>query len=115
MTSEGQGPDLGAILSQLGQMQQHLQQAQESATSQIIHGAAGGGAVKITATGGLDIKEVRIDPSVVEAGDVEMLEDLVLAAVRDLVEAAKTLQSDALGGLGGPGGIGGGLQGLFGT
>jgi DNA-binding YbaB/EbfC family protein len=108
--TDGPGPDLGALLSQLGQVQQNLQAAQQSATAQVIAGVAGGGAVRIVATGGLDVQSVTIDPSVVDRSDVEMLEDLVLAAVRDVVEQANALQSDALGGVG----LGGGLEGLLG-
>jgi DNA-binding YbaB/EbfC family protein len=109
--TDASGPDLGALLSQLGQVQQNLQAAQLSATSQIIEGVAGGGAVRIRATGGLDVSAVSIDPAVVDPADVEMLQDLVLAAVRDVVEQANALQSDALGGVG----LGGGLEGLLGT
>jgi DNA-binding YbaB/EbfC family protein len=109
--TDATGPDLGALLSQLGQVQQNLQAAQLSATSQVIEGVAGGGAVRISATGGLDVRSVIIDPTVVDPGDVEMLQDLVLAAVRDVVEQANALQSDALGGVG----LGGGLEGLLGT
>jgi DNA-binding YbaB/EbfC family protein len=111
VTSEGSGPDLGALLSQLGQVQQNLQAAQQSATAAIVEGSAGGGAVKITATGGLDVQAVTIDPSVVDPADTEMLQDLVLAAVRDMVERANDLQSAALGGVG----LGGGLEGLLGS
>ncbi len=108
--TDATGPDLGALLSQLGQVQQNLQAAQQSATSQAIEGVAGGGAVRISATGGLDIRSVSIDASVVDPDDVEMLQDLVLAAVRDVVEQANALQTDALGGVG----LGGGLEGLLG-
>jgi DNA-binding YbaB/EbfC family protein len=111
VTTEGSGPDLGALLSQLGQVQQNLQAAQQSATSREIEGVAGGGAVRISATGGLDVRSVTIDPSVVDPADVEMLQDLVLAAIRDIVEQANSLQSEALGGAG----LGGGLEGLFGS
>jgi DNA-binding YbaB/EbfC family protein len=111
VTDEGSGPDLGALLSQLGQVQQDLQAAQQSATSRVIHGVAGGGAVRIIATGGLDVRSVAIDPTVVDPADVEMLQDLVLAALRDVIEQANTLQSEALGGVG----LGGGLEGLLGT
>jgi nucleoid-associated protein EbfC len=117
-SSEGPGIDFGSLLSQLGEMQQNLRHAQESAAAQVVEGSAGGGAVKIRATGGLDVQQVTIDPSVVDPGDVEMLQDLVLAAVRDTIERAGTLTSGALGdiGLGGEGGIdlGGALGGLLG-
>jgi len=106
--SSGEEPqlDLGGLLSQLGQVQQNLQQAQEAAAAQVVEGTAGGGAVKVRVNGGLEFQEVIIDPSVVDPDDVEMLQDLILAAVRDAVEQASALTSNALGqaGLGGPGG-----------
>lgn len=92
-------PDFNSLLSQLGQVQQNLRQAQEEAAAQVVEGSAGGGAVRVKVTGGLDFQEVSIDPAVLD--DVEMLQDLVLAAVRDAVEKAHALASDALGGLGG--------------
>ena len=106
--SSGEEPqlDLGGLLSQLGQVQQNLQQAQEAAAAQVVEGTAGGGAVKVRVNGGFEFQEVIIDRSVVDPDDVEMLQDLVLAAVRDAVEQASALTSNALGraGLGGPGG-----------
>jgi DNA-binding YbaB/EbfC family protein len=95
----GSGPDLSALLSQIGQVSQNLQAAQQSAASEVVEGRAGGGAVVVEATGSLDFQRVTIDPSVVDPADVELLQDLVLAAVRDAVERAHDLQSNALGGL----------------
>jgi DNA-binding YbaB/EbfC family protein len=108
MTAEG--PDLGSLLSQMQQMQQTLMDAQASAASTVVEGRSGGGAVKVTMTGGMMFESVTIDPSVVDPADVEMLQDLVLAAVRDAVAQANDLNSQALGGLG----LGGGLEGLLG-
>ena len=87
-------------------MQQNLQQAQEAAAAQVVEGTAGGGAVKVRVTGGLEFQEVVIDRSVVDPDDVEMLQDLILAAVRDAMEQALALTSSALGqaGLCGAGG-----------
>jgi DNA-binding YbaB/EbfC family protein len=110
---EGPQVDLGSLLSQLGQVQQNLQEAQQAAAAQVVEGSAGGGAVKVKATGGLEFQEVLIDRSVVDPEDVELLQDLVLAAVRDAVEKASALTSDALGGLGGGVDLGD-LGGLFG-
>lgn len=115
---EGTGFDIGALLSQLGQVQQNLQEAQAAAAAQVVEGSAGGGAVRVKVTGGLEFQEVTIDASVVDPAEVEMLQDLVLAAVRDAMEKAGELASDALGGAGlpglGDGGLPGGLGGLGG-
>lgn len=100
--SQDEGPqiDFGAILSQLGQMQQNIQDAQATAAAQVVEGRAGGGAVRVKVTGALQFEEVVIDPSVVDPEDVEMLQDLVLAAIRDGIEKASQLASTALGGAG---------------
>ena len=108
MTSED--PDLGGLLSQMQQMQQQLMDAHQTAAARVVEGRAGGGVVTVTVTGGLEFRDVTIDPSVVDPKDVEMLQDLVLAAVRDAVTRANELNRQALGGLG----LGGGLDGLTG-
>lgn len=90
--------NLSGLMSQLGQMQQNIRDAQEAAAAQIVEGSAGGGAVKVTVSGDMQFKEVHIDPSVVDPDDIEMLEDLVLAAVRDAAEKASTATTRALAG-----------------
>lgn len=105
-----QMPDLGALLSKLGEVQQSLQEAQASAASEVFEGSAGGGAVRVQASGDLEFRQVTIDPAVVDPSDVEMLQDLVLAAVRDVVEQAHAAAAEALGGFD----LGGGLGGLLG-
>ena len=121
------GFDIGSLFSQLGEVQRNLREAQEEAAAAEVVGTAGGGAVKVKVSGGLEFLEVKIDPSVVDASDVEMLEDLVLAAIRDGMDQASRLATSAIGkaglpGLGGPGlpglpGVTGlpGLEGLFGA
>jgi DNA-binding YbaB/EbfC family protein len=105
------GPDLGALLQQAQQMQQQLMAAQAEAAETEHEGVAGGGAVRVTVTGGMDFRGVKIRPDAVDPDDVEMLEDLVLAALREAVNKVNAAQQDALGGLGG---LGGGLGGLLG-
>ncbi|HEX9546352.1 MAG TPA: YbaB/EbfC family nucleoid-associated protein [Acidimicrobiales bacterium] len=108
MTDEG--PDLGGLLAQMQQMQQQLMDAQQEAALRVVEGSAGGSAVKVRVTGGLEFEDVTIDPSVVDPDDVEMLQDLILAAIRDAVTRINDLNRDALGGLG----LGGDLGGLLG-
>lgn len=116
-SDEPGGFDISSLLSQLGQVQQNLHQAQEAAAAQVVEGSAGGGAVKVKVTGAMEFQAITISPEVVDPEDVEMLEDLVLAAVRDGMDKASALATDALGSAALPGlpGLGeGGLGGLLG-
>ena len=110
-----EGFDPQALLAQALEMQQRLASAQEAAATETVEGQAGGGKVRITMTGAGEVTAVRIDPSVVVAEEVELLEDLVLAALHDAsTRAAAQAQSQlGLGDLFG-GGSGGGLAGLLG-
>jgi DNA-binding YbaB/EbfC family protein len=109
--TSGGMPDLGQLLEQAQAMQQQLMEAQAQAAEQVVEGVAGGGVVKVTVTGGMDFRAVTIDPAAVDPDDVEMLQDLVLAAIHDAVARVNELQQDSLGGLGGAlGGLLGGGQ-----
>lgn len=90
-------PDLNELLGQAMKMQQQLQDAQREAAEQTVEGVSGGGMVRITATGSGEISNVRIDPKVVDPNDVEMLEDLVLAAIHDATMKASELSQEAMG------------------
>src|SRR5215208_5279145 len=93
-------PGLGDLLAQAQQMQEQLMAAQAAAAEQVVEGHAGGGVV-------------HVDPAAVDPDDVEMLEDLVLAALHDAMQKVQELQQGAMGGLnlGGLdlGGLGGSL------
>ena len=73
--------NIAKMLKQAQQMQGKMQAAQEELGKREVHASAGGGKVKVTATAAGDVLAISIDPSVVTPDDVEMLEDLVLAAV----------------------------------
>lgn len=88
--------DIGALFSQIGQLQQNLREAREAAAAEIVEGSAGGGVVRIEVSGALEFKKVIIDASVVDPADVEMLQDLVLAAIRDSVERVSSLAGSAV-------------------
>ena len=100
---ESQGFDFGALLEQAQQMQAQLMEAQAQAAEQVHEGAAGGGAVHVTVTGGMEVLSVKIRKDAVDPGDVEMLEDLVLAALHDAVARVNEAQQSALGGMIPPG------------
>lgn len=88
--------------------QQKVNEAQERLASMTVEGSAGAGLVRAEATGDGTVTKVRIDAKVVDASDVEMLEDLVTAAVSDAQRRAKELQEKEMGAaMGGMGGLGG--------
>jgi hypothetical protein len=103
-------PGLEGLLAQAQQVQAQLLAAQAAAEEQVFRGQAGGGVVAVELTGGLDVRAVRISPDVVDPADVEMLEDLVLAALRDAVAQLSDARQASMGELG----LGGGLGGLLG-
>jgi DNA-binding YbaB/EbfC family protein len=92
-------PDLSALLDQAQKMQEQMSAAQASSAAQVVDGQAGGGAVRIEATGALEFRSVTIDPAAVDPDDVEMLQDLVLAALHDVVAKANEAQAGAMGGV----------------
>ena len=93
-------PDMNDLLKQAQKMQQQLMDAQAAAAEQLVEGKAGGGLVTVAVTGGMEFQSVKIDPSAVDPDDVEMLEDLVLAAIHDAVGQVSQLNQQAMGGLG---------------
>jgi DNA-binding YbaB/EbfC family protein len=103
----GGGLDFNALLEQATQMQQQMAEIQERAAHTIVEGVAGGGVVKVTVTAAMDFQSISISPDVIDPDDVEMLQDLVLAALHDAVDQVQELQTGALGGvdMGGLGGL----------
>lgn len=80
---------MGGLLKQAQKMQQEIERIQNELANMKIEGSAGGGMVTAVASGSQELLEVKIDPEVVDPQDVEMLEDLVLAAVNQALENAK--------------------------
>ncbi len=115
MTSPQQPMDM---FQQIQKMQADMQAAQDALANTLLEASAGGGVVKVKITGDGEIRSVHIDPSVVDPGDVETLEDLVVAAVSEALRQSKELQSQKLGAA--TGGLDldsmlGGLGGLLGS
>ena len=110
-------PNMNAMLKQVQQMQADMVKAQDELKNEVVDASAGGGMVTVKISGDLEVREVRIDPEAVDPEDVELLQDMVLAAVNEAVrsaqELAATKMNAAAGGLAGPGGLGGlGLPGF---
>ncbi len=93
------GLDMDALFQQASQMQEQMAAAQEEAAATTVEGVAGGGVVRVEVTGAMEFRSITISPDAVDPNDVDMLEDLVLAAVRDAVEQVHELQAGSLGGM----------------
>jgi DNA-binding YbaB/EbfC family protein len=89
--------DIMKILQQAQQMQGKLQQIQDELAQQSVTGSAGGGMVSVEADGKGQVRKVKIDASVVNPADVEMLEDLVLVAVSEAQKKAAALAQEQMG------------------
>ncbi len=107
MPGPGRQPDMQQLMKQAQKMQQQLMQAQQELADKEVTGTAGGGLVTATVTGSGEVRSIKIDPKAVDPDDVESLEDLVIAAIRDAAAAAQALQESTMGPLaGGLGGLG---------
>jgi len=84
------------IESQLGGMQEKLQCAMDELASTIVEASVGGGVVVARASGNGELVEIVIDPSVVDPGDIELLQDLVTAAVREVMAKAMALKREKI-------------------
>jgi DNA-binding YbaB/EbfC family protein len=105
-------PDLGAMMKQVQQMQADMMKAQEELKDEVVEASAGGGMIKVKISGDLEIKEIAIDPSAVDPEDVELLQDMVLAAVNEAIRSAQERAASKMGGI--AGGLGGGALGGLG-
>jgi len=89
-------PNMGNLLKKAQQLQEKMAKLQDELSEKTIETSAGGGMVTVIATGKQEIASIKIDPEVVNKEDVEMLEDLVLAAVNDALSQAKQMVSEEM-------------------
>ncbi len=89
-------PNMGNLLKKAQQLQEKMAKLQEELSEKTIETSAGGGMVTVIATGKQEIASIKIDPEVVNQEDIEMLEDLVLAAVNDALFQAKQMVSEEM-------------------
>lgn len=106
------GMNMQKMMKQVQKMQTELARVQEELGTKTVEGSAGGGVVTVIANGHQEIQQIKIDPDVIDPDDVEMLEDLILAAVNDALRKARELSAEEMqrvtGGLNIPG-----MPGLF--
>lgn len=88
---------MSEMMRQAQMMQRKMSQLQEELKTREVEASAGGGMVSVKATGGQEILEVKIDPTVVEGGDVEMIQDLVLAATNEALKKAREMMEEEMG------------------
>jgi DNA-binding YbaB/EbfC family protein len=104
-------PNMQQMMKQVQKMQADMIAAQEKLKDETVEATAGGGMVTVVVTGDQVVKSVAIDPQAVDPEDVEMLQDMVLAAVNEGLRKSQELATQKLGavtgGLGAPGGAGG--------
>jgi nucleoid-associated protein EbfC len=89
--------NMGDLMKQAQQLQNKLARIQEEAGKKTVEATAGGNMVTATISGRLELVSLRIDPAVAEGGDVEMLQDLVLAAVNEGIRKAQKMMAEEMG------------------
>ena len=102
--------NMNQMMKQAQALQRKLLKAQEELAEKDVAGSAGGGMITAVVNGGgTEVRSITIDPEVVDPADVEMLQDMVVAAVNEALRAAKELESETMGGLAGGMGLPPGL------
>ena len=99
MTSFPDGDEYSDVFARMRQLQESVADTEALARSRPVEGSAAGGLVRVRASGDFSFDAVSIDPSVVDPADAALLEDLVLAAVRDAAAQLTRVRSEALGGV----------------
>ena len=99
--------NIGNMMKQAQKMQVKMAEMQEELKNEVLEASAGGGTVKVTITGDLQIRSIIIDPTAIDPDDVDMLQDMVTAAVNEAIRSAQELaarrMNDITGGVSIPG------------
>ncbi|MGH2865296.1 MAG: YbaB/EbfC family nucleoid-associated protein [Solirubrobacteraceae bacterium] len=112
MPKQPRMPNVQQMMQQVQKMQKDMELAQEELKSEVVQASAGGGMVTVKVSGDLEVREIKIDPTAADPEDVEILAEMVLAAVNEGLRMAQQLAESKLGGatagldLGGLGGLG---------
>ncbi|MEJ2587703.1 MAG: YbaB/EbfC family nucleoid-associated protein [Deltaproteobacteria bacterium] len=90
-------PNMGQLMKQAQQFQSKMAKVQEELNQKTVEASAGGGMVTVVANGAQEVVSITIDPEVVDPEDLEMLQDLVMAAVNDALSRAKEMVNQEMG------------------
>ena len=90
-------PNMGQIMKQAQKFQTKMAKLQEELSERTVEASAGGGMVTVVANGAQDVLSISIDPEVIDPDDVEMLQDLIMAAVNDALNKAKAMMNEEMG------------------
>src|SRR5512135_3376851 len=91
-------PNYAKMMKQFQKMQEQMAKAQEELSQETVEASSGGGMVTVVVSGDLEVREVRIEKDAVDPDDVEMLQDLVIAATNEALRSAQDLAQKKLGG-----------------
>ena len=90
-------PNMGKLMKQAQQLQTKMAKMQEELSEKTVEASSGGGMVSVIANGKQELVDINIDPEVVDPEDIEMLEDLIMAAVNDAMTRAKDMMNEEMG------------------
>jgi nucleoid-associated protein EbfC len=90
-------PNLNQMMRQVQQMQAEVAKAQEQLKQEVVEASAGGGMVTVKMSGDLELREIRIDPQALDPDDVELLQDMITAAVNEALRSAQELAASRMG------------------
>jgi nucleoid-associated protein EbfC len=92
-------PNYQKMMKQVQKMQADMAKMQEELANEVVEASAGGGMVTVQVTGGIEMKSIKIDPAAVDPEDVEILEDMIMAAANEALRSATELANRKLGGI----------------
>ena len=92
-------PNYQKMMKQVQKMQADMAKAQEDLANEFVEASAGGGMVIVQATGSNELKSIKIDPAAVDPDDIDMLEDMIMAAANEALRSAQELANKKLGGI----------------
>src|SRR5215470_7411001 len=92
--------DFGALMKQAQALQEKLKEVQEQTAAKVVEADAGGGMVRVSVDGGMQVRKIEIDPALIASNDKAMLEDLIVVAINQGLKRAQELVAQEMGRVG---------------